>query len=109
MKSYKDFLSEQLQNAEVKKEYKKLAPYYDLARDVVRMRLKRGMTQQQLAEKIESTQAIVSRIESGNSNCSIKTLQKIGEALDCSINLQLIPKEEKCIFFEETTEPISNF
>lgn len=106
MKSYKDFLSDQLQNVEVKKEYKKLAPYYDLAKEVVRMRLKRGLTQANLAVKINSTQAIVSRIESGSTNCSIKTIQNIAEALNCSIDLQLVPREEECYYLELQTEPV---
>ncbi len=100
MKKFKDFLKEQLQDAEVKKEYERLDPAFSIAREVIRLRKKRGLNQQELAQKISSTQAVISRIENGSVNCSLDTLRKIGEALDSHLSVQLIPDEQYALFAE---------
>ena len=49
------------------------------------MRIKKGMTQQQLATKAELSITMVSLIEQEKTSPSIRTLQKLANALDCDI------------------------
>ena len=45
----------------------------------------RGMTQQQLAERLSTSQSAVNRIEKGHQNLSLEMLARIGSALDSEI------------------------
>lgn len=105
MKKFKDFLNEQLQDAEVKKEYERLDPAFSIARDLIRLRKARGLSQKELAEKISSTQTVVSRIENGSVNSSINTIQKISEALGAHLTIQMLPQEQYDLFQEAEMEP----
>lgn len=44
----------------------------------------RGLTQAQLAELVETTDATISRIETGKFNYTRATLEKLADALNCS-------------------------
>lgn len=52
---------------------------------IAKLREDRGMTQADLAKKIDSTQSVVARIEKGEQNLSALTLAKISKALDREI------------------------
>ncbi len=51
------------------------------------IRKKRNMTQLELAKKAGTTQSVIARIESGNQNISMKTLQKLLFALDATLTI----------------------
>lgn len=51
MKKFDDFLEEQMQNQEFKKEYDDLQPEFDVIRAIVDARTSQNLTQKQLAEK----------------------------------------------------------
>ncbi|MBI2844624.1 MAG: helix-turn-helix transcriptional regulator [Armatimonadetes bacterium] len=61
--------------------FEELAPEYDIARQIIRARLKMGMTQKQLAEKVGTRQSNISRLESGEQNMSIGMLKKVAKGL----------------------------
>lgn len=76
-----------LGDPEVRKAYENPPLPLATARSVVLRRKELGMTQKELAERIESSQAQVWRIESGQFNPTLKTLSKLEEAL----RIKLIP------------------
>ena len=51
MKKFNDYLKEQMQNPEFKKEYDNLQPEFDIIRAIVDARTSQNLTQKQLAEK----------------------------------------------------------
>lgn len=58
-------------------------------------RKRQQMTMRQLAEKIGVTGTnTISRYESGSLNLSSDLIEKIGQALDCSIEILLKPKKK---------------
>jgi len=59
----------------------------NLAKAVLRARLKKGWSQDQLAEAIGTKQANISRIESGLSNPTLNIIQKLSTVLDFKINI----------------------
>jgi DNA-binding XRE family transcriptional regulator len=84
MKAYKydELLKEQLKNPEFRKEYEALDEEFEVAKQVIELRLKRKMTQQQLAKTIRTSQSCIARLESGNyRNPSLSFLRRIGRAL----------------------------
>lgn len=53
---------------------------------IAQRRIALGMTQQQLADAVGSTQQMVARWERGQRDPRSKTLLKLSEALNCPIN-----------------------
>jgi transcriptional regulator with XRE-family HTH domain len=59
----------------------RLAPYRVIARAVILRRVELRLTQLQLATKLETTNTVISRIESGEHPIRLETLTKLGTAL----------------------------
>ncbi len=58
----------------------RLAPYEAVARMVIARRIRYGLTQQQLAERMSTSVSAISRLESGQHRPNVETLEKIGTA-----------------------------
>jgi ribosome-binding protein aMBF1 (putative translation factor) len=78
-----------LQDPEVAAALEELEPEYEIARQLIRARLERGMTQKQLAAKIGTRQSAISRIESGQQNVSIGMLKKAARGLDKKLQVTI--------------------
>ncbi len=76
-----------LQDEELKKEYDALEPMYEITKEVIRMRIAKGLTQKELAELIGTKQSAISRLENGSSNPSIEFLSKIAHALGKEVHI----------------------
>ncbi|MDR1167757.1 MAG: helix-turn-helix transcriptional regulator [Heliobacteriaceae bacterium] len=61
-----------------------------LALNIKMKRMQRQLTQAQLAEKIDVHEKYIGKIETGRQNITIKTLNKLAEALEISIGEFLI-------------------
>lgn len=55
-------------------------------RNVQSLRLKRGLTQSELATICDYEKTTISRIENGRSNVTLKTMYILSEALDVSLS-----------------------
>lgn len=80
-----------LTNPEVRVEYEKLDSEFDLIDKLLSMRTKAGLTQEQLAERMQTQKSNVSRLENGNTNPSWSTLLKYAHA--CGFELSLKPQK----------------
>ena len=69
-----------LKNPEYKKAHEALAPEFALARAVIEARVTAGLTQKQLAERMETTQSVIARLESGRTRPSTLTLERLAVA-----------------------------
>ena len=49
-----------------------------------------GLTQRQLAEKVEKPQSTIARIENGNMNVTFKTMNDIAKAFDKVIEVKFV-------------------
>lgn len=89
MKDYRKFKKQLLKNKAVKKAYDKLDPEFTLIEMIIEKRLKQGLTQKQLAKKIGIKQPIISRLECGSYNPSIKFLHRLTDALDANLKISI--------------------
>jgi len=77
-----DFLTEELKNPKLKKEYDALQEEFTLAREVIELRIKKNLTQKQLAKQIGTSQPAIARLESGSyRNLSLSFLRRLAWAL----------------------------
>lgn len=65
---------------------------YELTRQIIALRIKRGLTQKEVAQRAGTTQSVIARIENGEQNISIKTLSKLANALKANIKIDLQPR-----------------
>lgn len=80
-----------MQDPEVAAAQARLWPDLDLARQVLDLRLKRGWTQQELAERAGTKQANISRLENARLNPSVDMLQRVANAFGVELAVTLIP------------------
>jgi len=93
VKEYSKYKTELLKNKTVKAEYDALEEEFSLAKELIELRKERNMTQQELADKIGTSQPAIARLESGNyKNVSLKFLRKIAKALDAVTEVHLKKK-----------------
>jgi len=91
--SYKEHVRELLKDKKVRKEYEKLLPEYELARSIIEQRMKKNMTQEEVAKKAGMPQSTISRIEGLTHGLpKISTLKKIANALDAKVVVRLESK-----------------
>lgn len=89
MKNFDDLKKELLKKPGFKREYDALEPEYALIKQIIDKRLKKGLSQQNLAQKVGTKQSAISRLESGNYNPSLFFLKKIAAALGSHVRISL--------------------
>ncbi len=94
MRKYDDFLAEQLQDKEFKKEYDDLQPEFDVIRAIVDARVSQNLTQKQLAEFSGINQADISKLENGTRNPSINLLKRLADGMNMVLKIEFIPKQK---------------
>ncbi len=60
--------------------YDALGPEFELARSMIEARTRAGLTQEQLAKRMKTTQSVIARLESGRARPSTKTLERLARA-----------------------------
>ncbi len=80
MSNYHDLKKRLLKNKGVKKEYNRLRPEYELLDKIIALRFKQKITQKQLADKLDTKQSAISRLEKGMINPTVDFLNKLASA-----------------------------
>lgn len=88
MRTWKSLKKQWLKDPKFKKEYDKLETRYALIDQIIGERIKKKMTQAQLAKKIGTKQSAIARLESGNINPSLNFMDKIAAALGTRLNVE---------------------
>lgn len=89
MKDWKTLKKELLQNPVFKQEYEASEPEYQIARAVIRARIQRKITQKELAEKMHTTQSVISRVENAGTVPSLSFLKRLAGVLNLTLQVQL--------------------
>ncbi len=88
--NFKEFRKEILKDKEVKRHYDELEFEFELVRLLLDKRIKQGITQKELADKIGTKQSSIARLESGKYNPSLSFLNKVAKALDVKIKVDVV-------------------
>ena len=79
---FQEYLAEKLENPKFKKYYDEYGKQLEIAYQILLLRKKKRMSQAVLAKKIGTKQSNIARMEAGNQNFSIDTLQKIAQVFN---------------------------
>jgi DNA-binding XRE family transcriptional regulator len=75
-----------------RKAYAELEEEYALSRAMLSARSRSGLTQQAVAELMDTTKSAVSRLEAGGKHApSLRTLKKYASAVGCRVEIKLVP------------------
>ena len=86
---YEEFKRKLLSDPAVKKAYDAMETEYQIASQMIEARIKRKMSQSELAKKVKTGQAVISRLEGMNSKPSISLLERVARALDIKFSITI--------------------
>lgn len=81
-----------MKTKEYRKAYQDLAPEFELARAVIQARTRAGLSQEQLARRMDTTQSVIARLESGRTKPSTQTLQRLAAATGTRLRISFEPE-----------------
>lgn len=81
-----------MKNSDYRHEYEKLEPEFAIARSIIEARIKRNISQEDLARKMGTGQAVISRLESASASPSLSLIKRLANALGLKVELRLTPK-----------------
>jgi ribosome-binding protein aMBF1 (putative translation factor) len=84
-----------LKEPKYKKAYDALEGEFVLAGAVMDVRNRAGLTQEELARRMGTTQPVVARLESGRTRPSMRTLERLAEATGSRLLISFAPLEAK--------------
>ena len=89
-----DFRKKALQHPEVEAEYDALAAAFEMKRQMIALRKKAGLTQEQMAELLGTKKSNISRLESVNSQNSprLATVEDYARVLGYSVKVKFEPR-----------------
>ncbi len=91
MSNVRDLHKKWRQDPEYRQAYDELGPEFELARVLIEARSSAGLTQAQLAERMQTTQSAIARLESGRVQPSTRTLEKIARCTGTRLRISFEP------------------
>jgi DNA-binding XRE family transcriptional regulator len=91
IRTFQSRLHEDLKDPEFKAHYQEERQALKLAMKIAQLREKKGLSQQQMAKLMGTSQQTISRIESGEyEGFTLKTLEKIAAATDTKVQIEFV-------------------
>jgi len=87
-----DLHSKWMKNPKYRREYQALEEEFSLAAALIEARARAGLTQEQVAQRMKTTQAVVARLEGGGSMPSTRTLEKYAKATGTRLKISFEPE-----------------
>ena len=88
---FNDYLNDQLKDPAFQKEWDALEPEFSIMQAMIDARRTSGLTQKQLSERTGIAQADISKLDSGNANPSLKTLQRLAAGMGMRVKVEFLP------------------
>lgn len=87
MTRIKDLHAEWMEDSTYRREYDSLEDEFSLVRALIEARTRAGLTQEQLADRMETTQSTIARLESGKALPSGRTLARFAKATGTNLRI----------------------
>ena len=87
------FFQEQMRDPEFRRAYEELEPEFELVRQLIGLRIKRGVSQTELARRVGVKQPSIARLEGRGKTTNLSFLGRVAKALDARLEVRLVPRE----------------
>ena len=95
MIKFDDFLAEQLQHPELAAIHEELIPQYRVVRDLLDLQRARGLSAEELAQKVGVPVDDLYYLEDAGGQLSFSFLYRIARVLDARVEIRLVPLETR--------------
>ncbi len=96
MKNLRDLHDEWMaEDPAYKREYDALEEEFAMIKALIGARVKAGLTQEQLAQRMETSQSAIARLESGRTMPSGRTLARFAKATGTTLKISFVPRSKK--------------
>ena len=87
-----DLHKDWMKDPKYRREYRALEDEFSLTAAMIEARSRAGMTQEQVARRMKTTQAVIARLESTRSRPSTRTLQRYAKATGSRLRISFEPE-----------------
>ena len=87
-----DLHKDWMKDPKYRREYQALEEEFSLTAAMIEARSRAGMTQEQLARRMKTTQAVVARLEGGGTRPSTRTLERYARATGNRLRITFEPE-----------------
>jgi ribosome-binding protein aMBF1 (putative translation factor) len=81
-----------MKDSKYKREYDALEEEFSLVAALIEARTRAGLTQEQVAQRMKTTQAVIARLEGGGSKPSTRTLERYADATGSRLKISFEPE-----------------
>lgn len=98
-RTWDELRAERLAAPGAKQAYDAAARAYRLGEEIRRLRMERGLSQQELAKRMGLPQSVIARLEGGGVEPRLSTLDRVAQALGVTLEVQFLtaPAREKSV------------
>lgn len=84
-----------MKDSKYRREYEALEEEFSLIAALIAARNRAGLTQEEVASRMKTTQAVIARLEGGGSKPSTRTLERYAEATGSRLRISFEPDEAR--------------
>jgi transcriptional regulator with XRE-family HTH domain len=85
-------LEQELKDSGFAKRFQRASEAWDVALQVANLRQRSGLSQQELARRLKTSQQQISRLESSSyKGHSLNMLRRVAKAMDCQVRVAFVP------------------
>jgi len=88
--SFERYLAQQLKNKKFREAYEEEGQRLEIAYRILQLRKQRKLSQKELACKLNTTQSVIARMETGRQNFTTDTLQKISSVFNRKLKIEFV-------------------
>jgi predicted transcriptional regulator len=90
-----DLHNKWMEDSKYRREYEALEEEFSLVGALIEARTRAGLTQEEVARRMKTTQAVVARLEGGGSKPSTRTLERYAEATGSRLRITFEPERAR--------------
>lgn len=94
-RAWNELRTERLAHVEARQAYDTAMRAFSIGEEVRRLRSHRGLSQQELAERMGVSQSVVARLEAGGVEPRLRTLDRVAQALGVELQVHFLTEHQK--------------
>ncbi|MBI5620031.1 helix-turn-helix transcriptional regulator [Candidatus Gottesmanbacteria bacterium] len=87
--THEELKADLMKDAKFRRAYEALEPEFQVASQMIEARIRKKMSQQELARRARTGQAVISRLEGMNARPSISLLARVAQALETKFQITI--------------------